>query len=89
MPVLCAKQGQDGTGDALLVPRACYVRPQHMPASTQVANHAQLRELLDLAIDKGVRKFIARARAAGLTTELGGGPTDEERFTQEATDFNE
>jgi hypothetical protein len=42
-----------------------------------------MRELLELAIDKGVRKFVARAQKAGLIPPLAGAasrPTDEDLF---------
>lgn len=47
-----------------------------------------MRELLDLATDKGVRDFVARARKAGLALPGGAAPTqqevDEAAFAAEA-----
>lgn len=45
-----------------------------------------MRELLDLAIDKGVRRFVERARVAGFT--LPRQPDDDQgRFEEEIEDF--
>ncbi len=43
-----------------------YVRPRGKPESVPVPTHGDMRELLDLAITKGVREFIRRAGAAGI-----------------------
>lgn len=48
-----------------------YVRPRGKPRSSQVPSLAEMRELHDLAIDKGVREFMRRAAAAGLIGQLG------------------
>ena len=49
-----------------------------------------MRELLDLAIDKGVKKFITRAVNAGLTLNHGSprsSPNDEDRFRHQIEDL--
>ncbi|GEM_PF-698168 len=51
-----------------------YVRPRGKPRSAQVPSLAEMRELHDLAIDKGVREFVRRAAAAGLLGQLGSLP---------------
>jgi hypothetical protein len=43
-----------------------YVRPRGQPRSVPVPSSIEMRELLDLAVDKGVREFIRRASVAGL-----------------------
>jgi hypothetical protein len=43
-----------------------YVRPRGKPESVPVPSAGDMRELLDLAITKGVREFIRRAGAAGV-----------------------
>ncbi len=43
-----------------------YVRPRGKPESVPVPSHGDMRELLDLAITKGVREFIRRAGTAGI-----------------------
>ena len=43
-----------------------YVRPRGEPRSVMVPSSADMRELHNLAVDKGVREFVRRAGAAGL-----------------------
>jgi hypothetical protein len=50
-----------------------YVRSLRKPESVPVPSSAEMRELVDLATNKALRDFIARASAAGLS--LGGAPT--------------
>ncbi len=45
---------------------ATYVRPRGKPQSLAVPNVAEMRELLDLAVTKGVREFVGRLGQAGL-----------------------
>ena len=88
VPVLCGKQALDGSGNVVLQPGACYVRPNHMPATTSVANHAQFRALLELAIEKGVRKFLRTAKAVGLPASTAA-PDDTELFARQLKTFDE
>jgi hypothetical protein len=49
-----------------------------------------MRELLELAIDKGVRKFVIRAQKAGLFPPVPGSPappSDEALFEQQIEDL--
>lgn len=57
-----------------------YVRPRGKPRSAQVPSVAEMRELHDLAIEKGVREFVRRAAAAGLlgTASSSESPTSED-----------
>jgi predicted HTH transcriptional regulator len=77
VPVLCAKSATDLKGELVLRQGACYVRSRQLPSTTEIADHAQFRELLDLAIDKGVREFVRRSRSAGLEAD---NTTDQDRF---------
>ncbi len=43
-----------------------YIRPAGMPRSARVPDSREMREVLELAIDKGVREFLRRTRAVGL-----------------------
>ncbi len=45
---------------------ACYVRSLSKPETSEIPSQDEMRDLLDLAIQKGVRKFVQRAVAAGL-----------------------
>jgi hypothetical protein len=44
-----------------------------------------MRDVLTLAIEKGVRRFVATAREAGLT--LAATPADAERFADQLGEF--
>jgi hypothetical protein len=49
-----------------------------------------MRELLDLAVEKGLRKFISQALAAGLITAAVPAPvpTDSSRYEKQLGDFS-
>jgi predicted HTH transcriptional regulator len=66
VPILCAKESRDQKGAVVLRQGACYVRSSHTPATTEIRDYPALRDLLDLAIEKGVREFVRRAQLAGL-----------------------
>lgn len=50
----------------VLVDGHTYVRPRGQPRSVLPPTSADMRELHDLAVDKGVREFVRRAGAAGV-----------------------
>jgi predicted HTH transcriptional regulator len=63
-PVVCIGNARRGD-EQVLREGAVYVRNQ-IPASVEIEDHSQMRELLDLAIEKGVRRFLRTADAVGL-----------------------
>ena len=73
VPVLCGTQVRSPGGAEIVRKGACYVRSNQVPATTEAADHAHLRELLDLAVEKGVREFLRRARGARSTNRFGRG----------------
>jgi predicted HTH transcriptional regulator len=79
VPVLCTKDSRDHKADLVHRAGACYVRTSHMPATTEVADYPAFRDLLDLAIEKGVREFVRRAQAAGL--KIGGASPSQDSKT--------
>lgn len=83
IPVLCKKSYSD-----VLRAGACYVRSRRKPETVEIPTQADMRDLLDLATQKGVRKFISQARAVGLnlTTEISP-PTDKELFDKQLSDL--
>lgn len=60
-----------------------------MPATTNIANQTQFRALLELAIEKGVRKFLKTARAVGLAVEGAAAPDDADLFRAQAGRIDE
>jgi predicted HTH transcriptional regulator len=91
IPHLCSKayDGPPGS-DRVLRRGALYTRPRKVPETSEVANSLEMRDVLDLAIEKGVRQFVQRAVRAGLslgpTATSGSGQSDEARFDKERAD---
>ena len=65
IPVLC-KRDYSHRGHQVLRSGACYVRTRRKPETTEIPIQAEMRDLLDLATDKMVAVYIARARRNGL-----------------------
>ncbi len=82
IPVLC-RRGYPG----VLRAGACYVRTRRKPETLEIPTQADMRDLLDLATEKGVRRFVARARAAGLSLSGQLPPTDAEFFNRQLESF--
>jgi type I restriction enzyme R subunit len=78
-PVIC----KSSYGN-ILAEGAVYIRPRNgRPRSARITSYAEMRELLDLATEKGVRRFLEMEARVGAL-----GPTDTERFEQQLTDFS-
>lgn len=58
--VLCRKDGSD------LRQGAIYVRGRRINETTEIRTEAEMREVLDMAVEKGIRAFYHRIDAAGL-----------------------
>lgn len=82
VPVLCKKAYDDVLRDG-----ACYVRPRRKPETTEIPTYADMRDLLDLAIEKGVRRLLAQAQRVGLSVPLAITSTDQERFDEQLEDL--
>lgn len=78
-PVLCKKDF-----GRILSCGQLYTRSLSKPESSQYYSQAELREVIDIAIEKGLRAFVSRARNAGI--ELG--PGDAERYDERFSSFN-
>ena len=61
IPVLCKRSYDDVLRDG-----ACYVRTRRKPETSEIPTQADMRDLLNLAIEKGVRESIAWAHRVGL-----------------------
>lgn len=85
LPVLCRRTYQTPPPNSQVILRegACYVRSRRKPETSEIPSQAEMRELLNLAIEKGVRRFIALAQAVGFELPSGAGPSDRERFEQQ------
>lgn len=84
IPVLCKKEYQ-----GVLRRGACYVRTRRKPETAEISTQQDMRDLLDLATEKGVRKFLTQAYEAGLSVSGRRPRTDEELFESEISDLVE
>jgi predicted HTH transcriptional regulator len=86
VPVICKRTMQEGK-TLVLRDGAMYVRSNRKPESREVASYDEMRELLDIATDKGVRAFVSRARGAGLDVTFAPGPDNAAAFRAERGDL--
>ena len=86
VPVL-ARKDSVAKADGKLVIRqgGCYVRTRLKPASVEVPTQTEMRELLDLAADKLLKRFVARAAVAGVSVATA--ETDRDKFDKELGTF--
>ena len=75
IPVLCKRDYEKVLRDG-----ACYVRSRRKPETAEIPSEVDMRDLLELATEKRLRKFVAQARAAGLDLAGAASPSDQERF---------
>lgn len=79
IPVLCRRDYAD-----ILQEGALYIRSLRKPETVAVRSHADMRAVLELAVNKGVRRLVRRGRDAGLGSL---GVSDEELFARELADL--
>ena len=86
VPILCKRSYDD-----VLREGACYVRSRRKPETSEIPTIADMRDLLDLAIDKGVAHYLDRARRIGqvIPPTVAPSATDQELFDQQRGDLNE
>ena len=86
IPVLCKKQYQD-----VLRQGACFVRPRRKPETTEIPTQEDMRDLLDLAAEKRLRKHLELTSRAGgtvVSSALGTPvPTDQQLFQEQLSDL--
>lgn len=82
VPVICKKDCQPD-----LRKGGCYVRSRRKPETAEIPTQEDMRDLLDLAAEKRLRKFIAQAKSVGLHITAGGEVSDKDLFDQELGDF--
>jgi hypothetical protein len=61
IPHLCKK-----SHEPVLRQGALYVRPRKVPETSEVASSVEMREVIDLATEKGIRDYVGIAERAGL-----------------------
>lgn len=82
LPILCKKNYLD-----VLRAGACYVRTRRKPETVEIPSQVDMRDLLDLAVEKGVRRFVTRARTVGLSLAGQLLPTDADLFNKQIENF--
>jgi predicted HTH transcriptional regulator len=83
VPVLCNREYLD-----IVRKGACYVRSRRKPETSEIPSQADMRDLIELATEKRLRRFVAEAQAAGLDISGVAPPTDEERFENQGADVS-
>lgn len=92
IPILCARDAHPPNVKSTLILRreACYVRSRHKPETSEIPSEEEMRDLLELAIDKGVKKFAARAENTGMFPRRQTPhplPSDEDLFKKQMEDL--
>jgi len=75
IPILCRKNYPD-----ILREGACYVRSRRKPETVEIPTQEDMRDLLDLATEKALRRFSSQAKAAGVKFPPDKRETDTESF---------
>lgn len=82
-PHICKKAYPGELQDGVI-----YVRPDRQPESVPVPSSVEMRDLLELAVDRGVQTFVRRGQASGLfnqpSTDSEQAQVDLERYAAEA-----
>jgi predicted HTH transcriptional regulator len=60
LPILCKRDGAERLRNG-----AIYVRPRRKCETAELPSHADLREILDLAVEKKIRSFYSQIERAG------------------------
>ena len=85
LPVICKKATNDEENRPALQRGGIYSRSYEKPESCLVQSQNELREILNGATERGIRKFLALAGQAGVS--LHAQPTDAEKYGEEAGEF--
>jgi predicted HTH transcriptional regulator len=81
IPVICKKDGSSN-----LRKGAIYTRTYRIPESAEVPSQSEMREILDLAAEKQVRRFFETQSRAGITVEMI--KIDNTKFAQQSQVFD-
>jgi predicted HTH transcriptional regulator len=82
IPILCKRDLQP-----TLRSGACYVRSRRKPETTEVPTQEDMRDLLELATEKGIRKYLRQSAAVGLNIMVPTPPSDQELFDKQLIDL--
>jgi len=80
IPVICKREGKLKSGEIYLRNGAIYTRPRGKVETSEVKSQTEMREIIELAVDKSLRKLIDRMERSGITGLIGPEPSDRKRF---------
>lgn len=94
IPILC-KKPYTSSGNVVLKEGACYVRSRRKPETAEIATQEDMRDLLDLATEKRLRRYLSQAQRAGVAlvplpatlTALDEARPDQELFDKQLGDL--
>jgi len=79
IPVICKRDGTDLRNGAM------YTRSRTKNESAEVSSQSEMRDIMEMAVDKGVRKFLTRSQRVGLTVPMA--KQDAVMFDKQLEDF--
>jgi predicted HTH transcriptional regulator len=82
IPVLCKKDYPEK-----LRKGACYVRSRRKPETIEVPTQEDMRDLLDLATEKRLTKFLTLSKSVGIEIQGTKTTSDKEQFDAQLGDF--
>jgi predicted HTH transcriptional regulator len=68
VPIVCRRDFGDSK-HTILREGAMYTRPRRKPETVEVSTYPDMRDLIDLATEKGVRRFLMTAARSGVQVE--------------------
>jgi predicted HTH transcriptional regulator len=89
IPVLCKSQYDDPNNRVILRKGGLYVRSRGKPATTEVASQTEMREVLSLATEKGIRAFLATAQRSGIRLDDLNLDTAEKMYADQRSKWDE
>lgn len=81
-PTICMK-GLQVDGKSVLRAGAMYIRGRKKPESREIESYEEMRELVDLAVEKGVQRFVSFASKTGLIARPAPTPSQSEAYDEE------
>jgi predicted HTH transcriptional regulator len=83
LPVICKKTGKLKSGEIYLREGAIYTRPRGKVETSEIRTQTGMREVIDLAVDKNLRRLVDRMERIGITKPISPEFSDEERFNNQ------
>jgi len=65
VPTICKKNERNTLREGLI-----YVRSKGKPETVPIQNYSEMKEIIEIAVEKGMRNFIQKSKRAGLKFEL-------------------